>query len=532
MNSFTVYGFYKKNPFLPFLLFSTFFFLFFAEILPIRYEENDDIIMAILASGKYTGIPDPHLVFINFFYGLFLTTLYKLNSTIEWYSILFSILHILSLTVISYSIFKKGVSRVVKFFFLLLIYTLEIRFISNFQFTSTAALCAMAGLMMLSSLSFKSRWLGMGLFVLASLIRFHLAFLVLLIYIPFFIYESLILKRLYIPLSNIYLILAVIFALAFRYADNLSYQKSKEWNEFNTYNKYRGLIQDNKNKDGVNVIDIQGVSELDFTLFKGFLIDSKQFDLNTIKLIYKKLIAMDLGSKMNNVTKMLLAYSHLLFLIGLIGFSVLISNNSLESKFILIFSAVIFIASISIVSLNLDFKHRIFYAICLPLFIIFYSCIPYGFSKLNTFFLGTTISAFCMYFSYFTVEINTKSRQKAILFQEQKQLINDYKDKSNKRIVPVSKLTIESVSPLGISKEIDYSKICFTGWLTYSPHNKKIFSSFKNFTDGSLAIFVSRHNPSLLNDLRKNISENYEMNLETIIELQSKNFQIVSFRGY
>ena len=35
----------------------------------VRFEENDDVVMALIASGKYTGRVDPHLVFSNVLYG-------------------------------------------------------------------------------------------------------------------------------------------------------------------------------------------------------------------------------------------------------------------------------------------------------------------------------------------------------------------------------------------------------------------------------------------------------------------------------
>ena len=57
-------------------------FFFFSYFLPIRYEENDDVIMCMIANGIYGGIPDCHLVFMNAILGSLLSSLYKLTSTI------------------------------------------------------------------------------------------------------------------------------------------------------------------------------------------------------------------------------------------------------------------------------------------------------------------------------------------------------------------------------------------------------------------------------------------------------------------
>ena len=75
-----------------------------SAVLPIRYEENDDIIMAMIANGSYSGMPDYHLVYINVLYGFVLTLLYGWTSAIEWYTLSFMVLHILSMSFLSYCI--------------------------------------------------------------------------------------------------------------------------------------------------------------------------------------------------------------------------------------------------------------------------------------------------------------------------------------------------------------------------------------------------------------------------------------------
>ena len=67
-------------------------------------EENDDILMCLIANGGYTGIPDCHLVFINALYGKILVLCYEIIPYIEWYTLSFCLLHIVSMTVIIYCI--------------------------------------------------------------------------------------------------------------------------------------------------------------------------------------------------------------------------------------------------------------------------------------------------------------------------------------------------------------------------------------------------------------------------------------------
>jgi hypothetical protein len=46
-----------EHKFLSLLFANCLFFILAAYLLPIRAEENDDVIMLLFASGKYTGTP-------------------------------------------------------------------------------------------------------------------------------------------------------------------------------------------------------------------------------------------------------------------------------------------------------------------------------------------------------------------------------------------------------------------------------------------------------------------------------------------
>ena len=59
------------------------FFAVMAMVLPLSFEENDDVVMAMIANGTYSGVPDFHLVYINVIYGYVLTLLYGLLPAIE-----------------------------------------------------------------------------------------------------------------------------------------------------------------------------------------------------------------------------------------------------------------------------------------------------------------------------------------------------------------------------------------------------------------------------------------------------------------
>ena len=58
------------------LVYAVIFFAAILLFLPIRFEENDDIVMLLLASGNYTGELESTLIFIHPIYGVFLNILY------------------------------------------------------------------------------------------------------------------------------------------------------------------------------------------------------------------------------------------------------------------------------------------------------------------------------------------------------------------------------------------------------------------------------------------------------------------------
>ena len=139
-----------KYPYLTIGFFITLFFIVCAIYLPIQFEENDDITMLLLASGKYSGTPDAHLFNINYLLGLLICFCYSITQKIEWYSVFFASIHIISISVIlKYFLIDKKDSIVFKLLISLIILLFEAFFITNFQFTTTSTLACIAAVLLL-----------------------------------------------------------------------------------------------------------------------------------------------------------------------------------------------------------------------------------------------------------------------------------------------------------------------------------------------------------------------------------------------
>lgn len=104
-------------------------FLFLAWALSIRFESNDDVVMLMISSGAYSGTPDYHLVFINVIYGLLLKSLYFILPGLEWYTVLFCLLHIISFSLIFWIYSKRITTAFGQLLLLLLLLVLQVRFI-------------------------------------------------------------------------------------------------------------------------------------------------------------------------------------------------------------------------------------------------------------------------------------------------------------------------------------------------------------------------------------------------------------------
>ena len=127
------------------LIFNAAFFALMAWLLPIHFEENDDVMMCIIANGVYSGSPDGHLVFINAVYGWIIAGLYSLTTSIEWYTLSFCVLHVLAVTGIVYVVLKMNSCSLLKVAFLVFLYIYWVRIIISFQFTTTAGLLCFSG---------------------------------------------------------------------------------------------------------------------------------------------------------------------------------------------------------------------------------------------------------------------------------------------------------------------------------------------------------------------------------------------------
>jgi hypothetical protein len=119
------------------------FLLFFNT----HYVENDDVLMASISSGSYSGKPSEYLVFTNFLIGFFLKGTNQITNTINWYTLYLYFTHTISLSVIFYCLLQKSKDLILTTLLFLTVFALvNVNLLQDLQFTTTSAVAGVAGL--------------------------------------------------------------------------------------------------------------------------------------------------------------------------------------------------------------------------------------------------------------------------------------------------------------------------------------------------------------------------------------------------
>ena len=220
------------------------------------FETDDDAAMAMLVENAY-GNSHGVILFSNIVYSKLLQVLYSIIPAVKWYTIVQIGAIFLSSLSITYIIYKKF-----KFYIGTIINSILLFFIGNdfyysFQFTKTAAICAVAGILVVfdsfHSESKRNKWLkivlGSLLILLSSWIRFNSLGMTAIVMSSIgicIIIDILKQKTQAKEKARAILNYILVFALAFgisvpTYIINYNFYKD---NEYYQYNGYRSELQD------------------------------------------------------------------------------------------------------------------------------------------------------------------------------------------------------------------------------------------------------------------------------------------------
>jgi hypothetical protein len=549
-------------------------------LLPISFETNDDAMMMLLASGQYTGKPEVFLVFINVIYGYLLSAFYQLLPSFSWYTIFFLALHYFSLNILSKMILKQNQTIWTKLIFLAFLYLIEINNINSLQFTTTASITALAGLACILE-NRQTKYFGIILFCLASLIRFEAALLVLLVFCPAFLIDFLQLikcvfkgkLKVLIKSKLTTLILTLLCVLSLQLIAKGLLINNKAYTSYYAYNVIRGKIHDNPLADKIGNNLPTGISKTDFNVFKQFIIDVNIFSLEKIALIENSITKFDsdsfsftgLNYLFNNYLKYFICITCLTILL-------IKSNNGPIKKISMALSLIIFLVASALISINGIYKYRVFVSALLPLFFVItsnYNLSDKGFSIFKTILVAIAlitcgsffvvklrliiglvfiVTCFITKFKqpiliYFTVGfisilmlyvteniVNNKTTNYLNRIELKKQLdLSNQLNNTNKSlfVLPI-RFKVEAIQPLSTVALPNINKLIFSGWLTAHPKKSHGIQQFNTLLQNSFFL-INNVDTNIVSDIQDIVKTHYNQKFNTKIVLNNNDYRIIEF---
>ncbi len=475
-------------------------------ILPICFEENDDVVMAMIANGGYSGTPDCHLVYINVLYGAVLAALYSWTKAVEWYTLSFAVLHILSMSVLVYCVLTMpNRAKWERILWLLILYCLWAMIIAALQFTTTAGLTCLAGCVLLLRRSPKARWLGVLLVVIASLIRITAAGLVGILMAPIILYTYRLEWRKYIPLA-----VMLLLVVGCRVANNAIYNSDPEWKYYNEYNPLRGQLTDNPNAYTLQPENMpDGIEWQDYRLLLGYFPDPEQMDLSAVRQLNAIVSKVPFSAKLKNIHHLDRYAVELGVLFALLVLMILTTGNRMKYTFLILYTCFI-LALMVYVSLDGFLKNRVFLCMLMPMLMTDFMLLPDTTGKKRKWGIVIVMLALCGWYGYQTNCEQIRKRHIRHIWEDmQRPLLSEMPSNIAMVTAGVS-MRMEAVDPWHVWP-YEFRKYTL-GWLTWVPLNTPIGQSYRVFLRDDVLIFTHesyKNDGSLINLMRERIEHHY-----------------------
>lgn len=522
--------------FIVLLIGNVIFFAAVASLMDMRFEENDDVYMCMIANGVYGGVPDGHLIFINAIYGYVVAGLYKLCGSIEWYTVLFAICHILSMSIIAFfSITNTKLNRWLRIAFMVFMYVLWIRIIIRFQFTTTAAITCFAGCLALVQSKKKWSWVGVALILLSSLIRYQATALVFALFAPI-LFREIILNRKLILRTGILVVLMIACFLC----DKLFYQQP-EWRDYCLQNEQRLAINDTRNSNLAEDQMPDNINYEDFLLVLDWATDPNVLGYEELRQINQALQSnFNWSNSIRNLKNLLYYRIQLVFII--IGFClcflcVFRSHHfkdwmaALKSKtftidtflqvydyFFPIICLLCFLGLTCYIEGVMIMKDRVFICLLMPSVYCMLYCTSQSMPKILVYgILVVFIGLSCKYAYQVYKQYKENQRGKIMVEKYQNPLVLDKQD------YWIYGLNINHFPPFQI-REIPI-RIVTLGWQAGIPFNKGVLEKHTDFIDSNILLIRNKGNRP--NNIVQAIYRNYDIPVRLEVLEENEVFELM-----
>ncbi|MBD5549682.1 MAG: hypothetical protein HDQ96_00660 [Lachnospiraceae bacterium] len=372
-------------------------FVFLYKVTGIYYGINDDTSMMGIASGKYTGIPDGHTVFIRYALGVAISALYRIDSTIDWYglSLLFCMYFSLCLLIIVlFEATRKANNRLyIRIGGICVVLLLSLKYLIFFQFTTVAGItCATALFLIAVNKNQDNKlyiFIEVILFILTDMIRrkvflmgvpFALLLIMANIFEPNEADENSLFDIKYIIKSRLKKIIqyGIIIGgilsciILVEFVENIAYS-SEEWSNYRQYKSYRAQIVDYNgfpvyegNEAFWDSLDISAEEQAILPSSFGILPDIDYKDLQSIALYSKETKQTTFTNVLSFLYQSIIAGNIMLkvilfFVLFVVAYLCLNKKVSLYLKFKLIALIALALAEMLYIAWNGRLPARVFY---------------------------------------------------------------------------------------------------------------------------------------------------------------------------
>lgn len=509
------------------LAFNIVFFAVLALTLPLGFEENDDVMMAMIANGSYSGTPDCHLVYINILYGAFLALLYSWTTAVEWYTLAFAVLHVVSMTVLAYCVLTiPHRARWEKALWLLILYVLWVRMIVALQFTTVAGLTCLAGCALLLRDSTKARWSGAVLVIIASLVRFLSAGLVGMLMAPIIVYTYRLNWRRYIAI--VVMLTAVVGC---RVTNQKMYDRDPEWKYFREYNLLRAQLNDNPNAYKMTAGQLpEGVDPMDYQLLLRFVPDAEQIDLPTIRRISAVVGQVPFKEQLKNVHRLDKYAVEVVILLALLLLMILTTGNN--KKYIFLLGYTLFVIALMVhVSMDGFLKNRVFLCMLLPMLWTDYMLLPDTTGLRRRWGLALALVFLSGWYSYQIYTERTTAAYNRYMWSHLQQPLLAYLPEGAYVTTIGTSMMMEATNPWHVWP-YDYRKYTL-GWLTWCPLNKPLGHSYRTLLRDEMYVFTDinyTHDHTALQRVSEQIEKHYGVPTELVWKVRNGKYAVVKIK--
>ncbi len=494
---------------------------------PIYFSAADDPRYIYLLSGVYTGSPCAEVVFIGYLFSTLCSWLYSMYLGIEWYTVIFYGLYLLSYTVISWHVLKwKPQKTFVKYVVAFSFFVFQIYLLLIPQNTILSIELSFASLVVMlnSECRYRKQLYGILLFFIGTQIRFSAAFIPYMIACPLFLCNFRWNDASW--WKNRILLAGLIVVAAITFFTNKSAYSGEQWKEFNEYNEARGFLADNPIAGEMTSQIASQENRLAYDLFYRYRI----FDWNILTLEkiknYKKIYEDKRDEVIRrNIRPYMNAYRNMeggwVLLVLVWVFFELLRRKKYYALINLIIVIALFLgANLFMMSTSFPKERVLLGSLMSFFFAVIY--ISHNYVKYTEILL--VIICLIWGYRYMSLDYSTSrnhlSRNNEV--KEVEQILGQCE--SEKVMLPVPTQLVPEV--FHTSSSLIGKKSIIQGWLHIYPKADLSYQPFTSFVEG-LPLLVKKNATEQIDILKTLLRLHYNINATHIILKESENYYLI-----